>query len=146
MNKRRWLVTGISLLIAAISSIAFLVDGLTAPAYVGSTSSGTSSSETVVVTETSSTLVAENGSWVILLLVFPLVATAVVALASLGSSRLPAVVVAWSVTGAVALFALVAMLTIGVFVLPVAAALVVACTDVTLKHLDARSLVPQRQL
>jgi hypothetical protein len=107
------------------------------PVYEGLSST----SESPVVTETSSTLVAENGSWAVVVLVFPLVAAVIVAIALLGSARPAAIVLAWSVTGTVALFNLLAMLTIGIFLVPTTIALVAACTSVTVKRTASRSVV-----
>lgn len=133
------LLPGIALLIAVASSLAFLAAGFLVPAY----EEVTSTSESPVVSETSTTLVAENGSWMVLLLLFPLLATVVVAIALLGDAHPAAVVVAWSVTGVVAVFNLLAMLTIGIFVVPITIALVVACAGATVKHPANRSVVPE---
>jgi hypothetical protein len=70
------LLPGIALLIAVASSLAFLAAGFLVPVY----EEVTSTSESPGVSETSTTLVAENGSWMVLLLLFPLLATVLVAL------------------------------------------------------------------
>ena len=127
----------IALLIAIASSLAFLAAGFLVPAY----KEVTSTSESPVVSETSTTLVAANGSWMVLLLLFPLLATVVVAIALLGDAHPAAVVVAWSATGVVAVFNLLAMLTIGIFLVPTTIALVAACTSVTVKRTASRSVV-----
>ena len=127
----------IALLIAVASSLGFLAVGFMVPVYEGLSST----SESPVVTETSSTLVAENGSWAVVVLLFPLVAAVIVATALLGSARPAAIVLAWSVTGTVAVFNLLAMLTIGIFLVPTTIALVAACTSVTVKQTASRSVV-----
>ena len=128
--------TTIALLIAFVSSLGFLAAGLLVPVYtVVSSGSGSAG-----FTETSKTLVAENGSGVVPLLAFPLLATVVVAVALLGRAHSSAVVLAWSVTGAVAVFNALAMLTIGIFLIPVTIALVVACAGVTAERSAGRSL------
>jgi hypothetical protein len=126
----------IALLIAVVSSLGFLAAGLMVPVYTEVTSGPGSAA----VTETSKTLVAENGSRVVLLLLFPLLATVVVAIALLGRAHSSAIVLAWSVTGVVAVFNLLAMLTIGIFVIPITIALVVACAAVTAERTASRSL------
>jgi hypothetical protein len=135
---RPGLVRSLALLVAVASSVGFAVAGFLVPVYDGVTVT----SESPAVRQTSSTLVAENGSWVVALLVLPLVATVVVALALLVGGRPNGLVIAWSATAAVALFTVLAMLTIGIFALPGTIALVVACADATATHRATRSAVP----
>ena len=57
----------------------------------------------------------------------PLLMTLAVGCALWQGSRRGAIPVAWTLTGLLAVFNLLAMMSIGVFVLPVTAALIVAC-------------------
>ena len=125
----------IALLIAVFLSLGFLAAGFTVPVYEGVTSG-----PGPTVTETSKTLVAENGSGVVPLIAFPLLASLIVAIALLGRGRSAAMAVAWTATGAVALLNLLAILTIGIFLVPVTIALVVACTAATAERRASRSL------
>jgi hypothetical protein len=129
---------GIALVVAAVCSIGLFVAGLTVPVYTVVTSGpGRAAS-----TETSTTLVAENGSWIVVLLLFPLLATSVVAVALIGRAHPSAITLAWSVTGAVAVFNLLAMLTIGIFLVPVTIALVVACAAGAAERTASGSAAP----
>lgn len=124
------LVPSIGLVVAGVASVVFLLAGFLVP---GNEDSG-GSSDWSVITQTSSTVVSENGSWVVLLLVFPLLATIGVAIALGRSDRPTAIVIAWSLTGTVALLNLLAMVTVGIFLVPVTVALLVACAHVTVKR------------
>ena len=84
-----------------------------------------SSGELTQITET---LVGMNGPGVVVVLAVPFLATLLVAAALLARSRRVALPFAWGLTALLALFNLLGMLTIGIFILPVTAALVVACT------------------
>ena len=83
------------------------------------------SPETVV--HTTQTLVEVNGPVAAVEMAVPLAATLVVALAFRSGVHRVRMVVGWTATGLLALFNALGTLTIGVFVLPVTAALVVAC-------------------
>src|SRR5690349_8087846 len=105
-------------------SVGLLVGALTLPVYerVTVTASGS--------IESSATLVEENGGVVLAIVAIPLVVTAGVALALRSryrNHRKGPGVVATVLTGLVLVLCVLGMLTIGVFVLPVAIALVVAC-------------------
>jgi hypothetical protein len=73
-------------------------------------------------------LVEQNGFGVLLTMAVPLLVTIIVgyALWRRGARR-GAGVIAWTLTGLLACLSLVAMLSVGVFVLPVTACLVIAC-------------------
>jgi len=110
--------------IAVLWSVGLLVGALTLPVYerVTVTANGSIGS--------SATLVEENGGAVLAIVAIPLVVTAGVALALRSryrKHRKGPGVVAPVLTGLVLIFCVLGMLTIGVFVLPVAIALVVAC-------------------
>ena len=114
----------VALAVALFWSAALLVAAPLAPAYQSTTetSSGT-------VTHGSATLVNENGTGVLLIIGVPLVVTVIVghALWRRGA-RCGAGPIAWTFTGLLAGFNLVAMLSIGAFIIPVTACLAVACT------------------
>lgn len=127
--------TRVLLWIGAAWSAALVVAALLVPAYTtGATSSpgplGTGSPKGPPALSTTATLVQVNGIKVLALVGLPLVVVALVAWA-LGRRRARgqagAGPVAWTLTVLVGLFALAGMLTIGIFVLPVAVLLVVAC-------------------
>lgn len=113
---------GIALTIALVWSLAFLVAAATLPFYEGATESPAG-----VVRHHSATLIEVNGSSVLLIAGIPLLATIVVGLALWQrGSRVGAGPIAWTSTVLLAGFNLLAMLTIGVFILPVTACLVAA--------------------
>ena len=104
-------------------SAALIVAGLAVP--MGSEVSTSSSG---AVEHTSATLVESNGLSVLLVLAIPLLATVAVAVALRWRATTGGLAIAWGVTAMLAVFMLLAMLSIGVFVLPVTAALVAVCT------------------
>jgi hypothetical protein len=114
---------GIALAVALIWSVALVVAAALAPVYQSTTetSSGT-------VTHESATLVGENGPAVLVPVGVPFLVTVIVgcALWRREASR-GAGPVAWTFTGLLAGFNLVAMLSIGPFMLPITASLAVAC-------------------
>jgi hypothetical protein len=124
----------IALAIAWCWAAALPVAAATVSAYdsTSATSSGTATpghEPVVTVTHSTSTLLDENGWTVILITAVPLVvALAVtVALRRRDRRRRGAGSVAWLFTALLAAGNLLALLSIGVFVLPVTACLVVAC-------------------
>jgi hypothetical protein len=130
-NTWRWLaprpLRAIALVGAGLWSIGLIVAGLTLPAYDVTTSSeSTESITTNHISTQTETLVGENGAWVLIVLAVPLAATLLVAVL-LTPRRRWTLWMACGVTGVLGLLNLLAMLTIGVLVLPVTAALVVAC-------------------
>ncbi len=112
----------LALVAALVYSAVLVIGGFFVPVY--STESVSSSGE---VAQDSRTLVAENGVGVALVLGIPLLVSLAVAAALWQPARRGMLPVAWALTGVLAVFTLLAMLTIGVFVLPVTVALVVAC-------------------
>ena len=121
-NQRLGRVPLATLLLATVYGVALIVAGFVAPAYQ---SDGLSSSGEV--THSADTLVGVNGRGVVFVLAVPLVATLLVGCALWLHSRRGALLIAWTVTGLLAAFTLLALLSIGLFVLPVTAALIVAC-------------------
>jgi uncharacterized membrane protein YhaH (DUF805 family) len=126
----RWLAPGplqvVSLVGAGLWSVGLLVALSTVPAYQTMTASSTGSISTGSISTQGETLVGENGAWVLIVLAVPLAATLLVAVALLVRRR-STLWMACVITGVLALLNLPAMLTIGIFVLPVTGALVVAC-------------------
>ena len=116
----------VSLVIAAVWGAGLLAAAAVVPVYSSSGTSSSSSSGTV--THGSATLVGVKGLGVLLVAAVPLVATVVVggALWRRGS-RPGAGVLAWTIAGLLAVFNVLALLSIGVFVIPVTACLFVAC-------------------
>lgn len=116
-RERRVRPTGRLIVVAAVWSLGLLLAALILPVYNGETVSNTLG--TTFVTET---IVAGKGAWVLLPLAVPLVATIVVAVA-LRQKRLGhwahSGTVAWSAVGLLAVFALITILSIGAFVIPV---------------------------
>jgi hypothetical protein len=113
----------ISLAIALVWGTGLVIAAVLAPVYQ---SSSVSSSGTV--TDGPATLVGVNGWSVLLVAGAPLVAAAVTGCALWRrAGRQGAGVIAWAVTGLLVCVNVLAMLSIGVFVIPVAIALAVAC-------------------
>jgi len=123
----------VALVLAALWAAGLLVAAVTAPAYRGISSSSTSTPggapATVETTTSTATLVEENGVGVLAVVAIPLVAVVAVALALARRRRraLPgAGPVAWTVVALLGGFTFLALLTIGIFVVPVAGLLVYA--------------------
>ena len=113
----------ISLAIALASGTGLVIAALLAPVYQ---SQGVSSSG--VAANGSATLVGVNGWGALLIAGVPLAAAAVAGYGLWRRAGRPgAGVLAWTVTGLLACFNVVAMATIGVFVVPVTVALFIAC-------------------
>jgi len=86
---------------------------------------------------TTSSLVGDNGFWVLAVLAIPLAVTLLVGLALTRGWWWAG----WGITGLFVAFTLLGMLSIGVFLLPVTIALVVACTSVP-RSAEAPSSAP----
>jgi len=114
-------VPAVALLVAAAYGVALVIAAFTLPVYdsAGSSSSG----ETSLASDT---LVGVNGPGVALVLGVPLLVTLAVGFALWQRSRW-SVPIAWTLTGLLAAANLLAILSVGIFVLPVTAALVLAC-------------------
>lgn len=109
------------MLVAMVWSAGLPVIGLTAPMYTVETNTSSGG-----VSRGTETLVGENGWWSLVLLLVPLFAAALVAVALL-MRRVPgAIAVTWLITAALCL-AMVLSLDMAIFVLPVCLALIVAC-------------------
>lgn len=116
-------IATVALSVAAAYGMLLVVAGFLAPVYLS-----TSESSSGEVTHGSGTLVGVNGLGVVAVLGVPLLATVLVGYALRLRSRRGAVPFAWTLTGLLAAFNLLAMASIGLFVLPVTAALIVACS------------------
>jgi hypothetical protein len=129
--RRRWgLVCGWALAFALGWSLLLLVLAFVVPVYTTSTQSATVAGDGVATsTETvgGATIVAVNGAYVVLLLCIPLGATALVALLLRYAEHRDAVIGAYLVAVLFAVFCVVGLMSIGLFLLPVAIALPVAC-------------------
>src|SRR5262252_2997142 len=113
----------VSLAIAALWGAGLLAAAALVPVYasVGASSSG-------AVSHGSATLVGVNGWHVLLVVGVPLVATAMVAGALWRRGpRQGAGVLAWTIAGLLAAFNVLALASIGVFVIPVTACQFIAC-------------------
>jgi hypothetical protein len=111
-----------ALVAASAWSAALLVAGFLVPVY---SSQGVSADGEV--SDGSATLVGQNGLGVVVILAIPLVVSLAVWAVLRTPTRRGAVPIAWTLTGVLAGLNLLALLSIGVFVLPVTVALVVAC-------------------
>lgn len=128
-GDRRRMFDWVLLAAATVWSAALLVVAMTAPLYETTSVDATTSSAGVGHVTQSSTLIAENGSGVMLIMGIPLLVTIIVAVALwTRGSRPGAGPVAWTLTCLLCVFNLLAMLTIGLFVIPVTACLIVVCS------------------
>jgi hypothetical protein len=123
LDNRFGRLVWVPLAIALIWSVALLVAAALEPFYQSElvSSSGT-------VTRASATLVGVNGWGVLVLAGVPLLATTMVggALWRRGARR-PAGVFAWTITGLLAGFGVLALMSIGAFIIPVSIGLAAAC-------------------
>jgi len=117
-------VASVALAAAAVWATGLIVAGFLVPMYRSKSES--SSREASYGTDT---LVGVNGADVVLVLAVPLVLTLAVALALLLRSHRGALAAGWVVTAILAALNVLAMASIGLFVLPVTAALAVACAE-----------------
>jgi hypothetical protein len=113
----------VSLAVAAVWGAGLLAGAVVVPVYSSAGVPGSGA-----VSHGSATLVGVNGWGVLLVASVPLAATAMVggALWRRGS-RSGAGVLAWTIAGLLAVFNVLALASIGVFVIPVTACLFVAC-------------------
>ncbi|HEX6515535.1 MAG TPA: hypothetical protein VF049_08160 [Nocardioidaceae bacterium] len=121
-------VSTVALATAVVWALVLVVSAFLVPVY---TSISTSSSGKV--TRGSDTLVGMNGWGGALVVAVPLLVTLLVAGALLLRPRRAAMASAWVFTALLCVFNLLAIMTVGLFMVPVTAALVVACaaTSVT---------------
>lgn len=112
----------VALLLAAVWGLGLIVAGFVVPMY-----RTTSESTTGEVTYGRDTLVGVNGPGVMAVLAVPLVVTVLVGCALMLRAHRGALLAAWTLTVMLAMFTLLAMMSIGFLVVPVTAALIVAC-------------------
>ena len=115
-------VASVALLIAAVGGAALVLAGFFAPMYETMTESAAGE-----VTHGTGTLAGVNGPGVVAVLVVPLLVTLAVGSALWQGARRGAVAVAWILAGLLAAFNVLSMASIGMFVVPITAALLVAC-------------------
>lgn len=121
---------------AVLWSALLPVGGLTLPLY-GTASESTTDGPFSGSLSGSATLVAVNGGGVLVVLLVPLlVSVLVAAFQAVGTP--PATVAAWLLTAALFGLTAIAMLSIGIFVLPVPIALALACVADHRETADAR--------
>ena len=129
--RRRWgLVCGVALVFAAGWSLLLLVLAFVVPMYTTSTQSASVAGDgTATSSETvgAATIVQVNGLYVVMLLCIPLGATALVTLLLRYAEHRDAVIGAFLVAVLFAAFCVVGLMSIGLFLLPTAIALLVAC-------------------
>jgi hypothetical protein len=113
---------------ALVWSALLVVGALVLPAYGTSsqsatTDTGTGAASTAPVTTGTETLVGVNGPGVLVVVGIPLIVTMLVAAALAFRRRR----LGWVLTSVLGFFTLLAMMSIGIFILPTTLALVVAC-------------------
>ncbi|UMG94603.1 hypothetical protein [Nocardioides sp. TF02-7] len=116
----------LALLGAVLWGAGLVAAGLTVPIYTMETREFTPGGRTSTST-TSSTLVEANGPDALIPLAVPLVGAVVVAISLLVLPRLLGHAIAWTTTFLLAALAALAALSIGTYLAPVVAALLVAC-------------------
>ena len=110
--------------------LLLFVAAATVPVYDSETATATSDgSATGEVTSGTATAVEVNGWGVAIAFGFPLLVALVVSVALWFRDHPAALPIAWTLTAVLGMLNLLAMLSIGIFVLPVTVALVVACSS-----------------
>lgn len=114
----------IALSLGALFAAAVPIAGVTLPLYV--TETGSSDGR---VSSGSETLVGVNGTGSLVVLLVPIMVVAAVSFLLTSTRWRAATPLAWALTTLFALANLAALLSIGIFILPVTIALVVACAN-----------------
>jgi hypothetical protein len=117
----------VALFIAGMWALSLIAAGFVVPMYRtagAGTAGGASSGRVSYGTDT---LVGVNGPGVLVVLAVPLVVTLLVGCALLLRARSAALPIAWTLTGLLAVFNLLALASIGLLIIPVTVCLVVAC-------------------
>lgn len=119
----------VALVLALVWSVLLVLAAFTLPLYGYSSSSATvdGSGGTEEITGTA-TLVQVNGWTAVLVLAIPLAVTLLVGLL-LGVGGRGQRAVAWALTALLGVFTVLALLSVGLFMVPVVVALVVACAS-----------------
>lgn len=113
-----------ALLIAACWSAALVVGAFFVPVY-----QSTGGPSSTAPAGPPGTLVGVNGLGAVALVGVPLAVTLAVGCALALRSRRGAMPLAWTLTGLLAAFNLLAIMSVGIFILPATAALIVACSS-----------------
>ena len=121
-----------ALAVAALWSVLLVVGALVAPAYQSSTTYSRGTADGPITGEVTSTrtLVEVNGAGVLLVVAVPLAGVAAVSLSLLSRRRrrrAGAGPLAWTVVGLLGALAFVALMSVGIFMLPAVALLGLAC-------------------
>lgn len=116
-------VGSVALATAAVYGLLIVLAGFLAPVY-----RSTSASSSGEVTHGTDTLVGVNGPGVLVVLAVPLLVTVTVGAVLWQRSWRLSLPTAWTLTGLMAVLNLLALVSVGVFFLPVTVALVVACS------------------
>ncbi|MFZ0325449.1 MAG: hypothetical protein WAN48_15120 [Actinomycetes bacterium] len=111
-----------SLLVAVGYGATLIVAAFLVPTYSSETVSSNGE-----VRRGSATLIAENGFGAVFVVAIPLLVAIAVGAVLWPRVRRGGLPIAWTLTGLLAVFNLLAMMSIGLFLLPVTLALVVAC-------------------
>lgn len=122
-SRNAWIALGV----AVVWGLLLVVAAFVAPVYSTSSGSAVDGTDGTVATtaEGSATLVGVNGYGVLLVISVPLVAALVVAWAlARGRRRL-----GWVVTSVLCVLNVLALLSVGIFFVPVTLALIVACAS-----------------
>lgn len=114
--------TRIALAVATLGSLALVVGALTAPLYSSDTGSGDSTGP-VSTTSSTATLVEVNGGWGLVVASLPLAVCLVVGALLLGPGGRAATVVAAVVVALLGVLTVLSLLSVGLFLAPVTAAL-----------------------
>lgn len=132
-------ITAVVLALATLLSLALLVLAMTFPVYSGESASAVvdGSGEVAQVTRTTGTLVSVNGYAALIPVAVPLVVTLLVALLLRSTAGRVEYAVAWVLTLLYGGLCVLALLSIGIFLAPVALLLVVACATARLSFTAA---------
>src|ERR1700758_2241008 len=123
LAERRWQLAVRLTAAAGVCSLGLLLAALLLP------TSGSDTTSEGVATLTQETLVQSHGAWALALVTVPLLATAVVAAAIVYRRRDDArwaAPAAWAAIGVLALLALLSITSVGAFMVPIAALLVLS--------------------
>ena len=123
-GRRSRRVRKLALVVALVWSASLPVVGLTVPMYAGERESSS-----VTVSRWMGTLVGVNGSRALIVLLVPLLVSLLVSSALRIRKARGAIAVAWALTAAFCGLTALAMPSIGILLIPVAVALVVACAS-----------------
>ncbi len=131
-------ITAVMLVLATLVSLALLVLAMTFPVYSSESVSATvEGGQAAEVVRSSATLVSVNGFGALIPVAVPLVATLLVGLLLRAAASRAEYAVAWVLTLLYAGLCVLALLSIGILLAPVAVLLVVACATARLSWAPA---------